>query len=143
MRKILDRRAVLQIRAFTLLESLLVLLISSFVLLLFAGSMTKVVHLARGALFMARFENNYKSTQFLATATTQPQQIAINKGKLTYASRTLSVPSEVEVADFTVKFDRSGNNSSLQKLKFYLPEMKQTIIYQLEIGSGKYRKTVH
>ncbi|MCT1186320.1 competence protein, partial [Lactococcus lactis] len=46
------------------------------------------------------------------------------------------------VKDFTVKFDDKGENSSLQKLTIFLPYEKKFITYQLEIGSGKFKKKI-
>lgn len=143
IRKILEKRDQLVIRAFTLLESLLVLMITSFVLLLFTGSITKIVHVVRGELFVVQFENNYKNVQFLATATRQPQLLSASGNKLIYGNKTNSIPPEVRIDAFSIKFDEKGNNSSLKKLNIFLPFEQKTISYQLEMGSGKYKKTIN
>ncbi|KZK37470.1 Late competence protein ComGD [Lactococcus cremoris] len=52
------------------------------------------------------------------------------------------MPQEVDCGTFLITFDEKGENSSLQKVSFYLPEEKKTIIYQLELGSGKFKKEV-
>ncbi|MDR0198984.1 MAG: type II secretion system GspH family protein [Streptococcaceae bacterium] len=119
------------IRAFTLLESLLVLAISSFLLLLFAGGGMTVVHTVRSILFLAQFENDYKSAQIQAESTHQMKAFTLPKET-----------DEVRFSGTTITFDAQGNNSSLKKLVFTLPYVHQTVSYQLEMGSGKYRKTV-
>lgn len=143
IRKILEKRDQLVIRAFTLLESLLVLMITSFVLLLFTGSITKIVHVVRGELFVVQFENNYKNVQFLATATRQPQLLSASGNKLICGNKMNSIPPEVRIDAFSIKFDEKGNNSSLKKLNIFLPFEQKTISYQLEMGSGKYKKTIN
>ena len=132
-----------QIRAFTLIESLLVLAITSFIIVLFSTSLSNVVHLVRGELFVAQFEQLYKNTQFQAAATGQKQALAVTSGQLSYLGKQLKVPTEVDFTPFSVKFDEAGNNSSLQKIKIYLPYEHKNVVYQLEIGSGKYKKTIN
>jgi len=142
MRKILVRPAASRIKAFTLLESLLVLSITSFLVLLFTGVTTKAVKVVRGELFVASFEQHYKDAQFLAGATGQPETIAAEGKNLTYGGQKMTIPEEVSLSTFSISFDKNGNNSSLKKIVLRLPEEGKTISYQLEMGSGKYQKTI-
>jgi competence protein ComGD len=132
----------LRARAFTLLESLLVLAITSFLIVCFSGTMGNVVSVVRGELFLAQFEQDYKSVQYQAAASAHTENLSLSDGHLTFLNETLALPKEVSAANFTVTFDTHGNNSSLQKLQFYLPAAHQTVIYQLEMGNGKFKKTV-
>ena len=132
----------LQIKAFTLLETLLVLMITSFLILLFSGTIGNTIHIIRGELFIARFENSYKNVQFQASADAQTLVFSASDQVLTVGAETVAIPEEAKVTDFSVKFDKYGNNSSLKKIIISLPYESKTVSYQMEMGSGKYKKTV-
>lgn len=131
------------IRAFTLLESLLVLLIVSFITLFFSAELTQTVHLFKGELFVLQFENLYKMSQENAALQSSSENLESKNGKLIYENKEIDIPKEVEMAEFLIKFDEKGENSSLQKIKVYLPYEKKTILYQMEMGSGKYKKRIN
>ncbi|GAB2028043.1 competence type IV pilus minor pilin ComGD [Lactovum odontotermitis] len=130
------------IRAFTLLETLLVLMITSFVAIMFSVTIGSTIHVVRGELFIARFENSYKHAQFQAAATNQALTFSSAGGFLTSGNEKVEIPQEAEISDFSVKFDSYGNNSSLKKITLSLPYEHKNVIYQLEMGSGKYKKTI-
>lgn len=131
------------IRAFTLLESLLVLLIVSFITLFFSAELTQTVHLFKAELFVLQFENLYKISQENAALQSSPENLGSKNGKLIYENKEIDIPKEVEMVEFLIKFDEKGENSSLQKIKVYLPYEKKTILYQMEMGSGKYKKKIN
>ena len=132
-----------RIRAFTLLESLLVLFIVSFVLLLFTGSVKQSLHIVRGELFVLEFERLYIDTQHTAGLKGQRQSLQLVDKELRGDGRKIVLPVEVQMDEFSLVFDEKAGNSSLKKLKIYLPYQEKTISYQLELGSGKYKKTIH
>lgn len=136
------RRGRLEIRAFTLLESLLVLSLTSFLMLLFSMNLTKTVHVVKGELFVLQFENLYKEVQGDAILLEQNKALTVKNGQLLYENQVITVPIEVEMNDFTFTFDKKGGNSSLQKFQIFMPYEKKTISYQLEIGSGKFKKKI-
>ena len=142
MLRIKERRGNLQIRAFTLLESLLVLGITAFLTLLFSAHLIQTVHLVKGELLLLQFENIYKDTQEDAALLGQTEILKSKATKLVCEHQEIIIPKEVEITDFSVKFNEKGENSSLQKLKIFLPYEKKTVIYQLEMGSGKFKKKI-
>ena len=127
-----------RIKALTLLESLLVLFLCSSVLFLFSGSVKQSVRIARAEIFILQFERLYKDTQRMAGLKGQ-QTLSASNGTLYSHEEVLKVPEEVEINDFSITFDQKSGNSSLQKLQYFFL-IRKTISYQLEIGSGKYKK---
>ena len=67
------------------------------------------------------------------------QTLSASNGTLYSHEEVLKVPEEVEINDFSITFDQKSGNSSLQKLQYFFL-IRKTISYQLEIGSGKYKK---
>ena len=130
------------VRAFTLLESLVVLGITSFVILLFSGGLAGTVHLIKGELFVLEFERAYQRAQADAGLMGQAEVLAVKNQVLICENEKIDLPKEVRCQDFRVVFNGAGENSTLQKLVLTLPYEKQTVIYQMEMGSGKYRKVV-
>ena len=131
-----------RIKGFTLLESLLVLFICSFVIMVFAGSVRQGIRVVRAEIFVLQFERLYKDTQYLASLKGESQTLQSIKGYLRSQEEELRIPEEVEVNDFSITFDKNAGNSSLQKISLYLPYQEKTVSYQLEIGSGKYKKKI-
>jgi competence protein ComGD len=136
------KNEILMIKAFTLLESLLVLLIISFIAISFSLELRQTVHLFKGELFILQFEDFYKRSQEDAALLQKSENLVAKNQVLSCEDKKITIPKEVEVTDFLVKFDVKGENSSLQKLTIYLPYEKKFINYQLEIGSGKFKKKV-
>ena len=136
------KSAKFQTRAFTVLEGLLVLFISSFILFLFTSNMKKTIQLVRGELFVLQFERLYKDTQHRAGLKNQSETLISQNGKISSKEEVIELPREAEINDFSITFDDKAGNSSLQKIIIYLPYQRKTISYQLEIGSGKYNKTI-
>lgn len=98
------------------------------------------MHLFKGELFVLQFENLYKISQENAALQSSSENLESKNGKLIYENKEIDIPKEVEMAEFLIKFDEKGENSSLQKIKVYLPYEKKTILYQMEMGSGKYKR---
>ena len=140
--KIKMNSAILMTRAFTLLESLLVLIIVSFITLLFSSELTQTVHLFKGELFILQFENFYKVSQDDAALLGKSESLTSKNGELIYEGQKINVPKEIEMTDFSIQFDEKGENSSLEKIKIYLPYEKKIILYQVEMGSGKFKKKI-
>ncbi|MFV0556563.1 MAG: competence type IV pilus minor pilin ComGD [Lactovum sp.] len=129
-------------KAFTVLESLLVLMISAFLLFSFSLSFENTLHVIKGELFVARFEQAYKDTQLQASALVEVRTFSVSNGILKAGDEKIEIPEEVLVSDFAIKFNKQGNNSSLKKITIYLPNQSKKITYQLEMGSGKYKKKI-
>ncbi|RZI49277.1 competence type IV pilus minor pilin ComGD [Lactococcus kimchii] len=129
--------------AFTLLESLLVLSLISFLTLVFSAQLIQTLHLVKGELFVLKFEELYKRTQEDAALEASVEYLGAKNGNLLAGQEKVTLPKEVKITDFTVKFDAKGENSSLQKIKIYLPYESKAITYQMEMGSGKYKKQIN
>jgi len=131
-----------QTRAFTLLESLLVLLISSLLVIIFLSNFARTVHQVRARLFLAQFEEAYTSTQKESSYALKANNLMITTNEIRYLNRVIQVPKEVEFEkDMIIKFSQNGGNSSVQKIIVRLPYEDREIKYQLMIGSGRYKKT--
>jgi len=123
----------LKIKAFTLIESLMVLSVTSFILILFSNSFMHTVRVLRGELYLVQFEQVYKFIQLKAIATQTPQEVT---------QETLPVPKEVKCENYRIKFTADGKNTTLPKIVFYLPETQKTVTYQIQMGSARYKKTI-
>lgn len=130
------------IRAFTLFETLLVLSVTSFLTLIFSSALTQTVHLVRGELFVLQFENDFKNTQEDAAFLEKSELLSFQNSVLKVEDETVKLPKEVQMTDFSIQFDAKGENSSLKKIRIFLPYAAKTVTYQLEMGSGKYKKTI-
>ena len=73
------KNEILMTRAFTLLESLLVLLIISFITTLFSSEIIQTVHLFKGELFVLQFENFYKRSQEAAALLQKSVKIEVSQ----------------------------------------------------------------
>lgn len=47
------------------------------------------------------------------------------------------------MSEFVVTFNDKGGNSSLTRININILPENKTIIYQMEMGSGKYKKTIN
>ena len=129
------------VRAFTLLESLLTLAITSFLVLLVSGGISSVYQQVQEQLFFASFESLYRHSQKLSNAQQAQETLSITSTAVKTSKDTLPLPETVSVAKgYTVDFSSSGGNSSLQKIQFRC--QGKTVTYQLYIGSGRYKKSI-
>ncbi len=132
-----------QIKGFTLLEALLVLFITGFILGLFSSSLSKTVKLVKNELFILEFEKMYHSTQTDAAILGQPQTLRVKNKILSNDYSHFSVPDDIQMSEFVVTFNDKGGNSSLTRININILPENKTIIYQMEMGSGKYKKTIN
>lgn len=130
----------LRIRAFTMLESLLVLGIVSLLALGLSISVQSTFAAVEEQIFFMEFEELYRDTQKKSLASQQRTTVSFNKQIVTNGSQKLTVPKGIQApSGQTIVFDRSGGNSSLVKVEFQT--RKETIRYQLYLGNGKIKQT--
>ncbi|HEP1810701.1 TPA: type II secretion system protein [Streptococcus suis] len=127
-------------KAFTLFESLLTLLVVSFLAISLSGTVQTVFRSVQEEIFLWEFEAIYKDSQKLAASSRQKVNLAIGGQEVTNGYQAVEVPGNVEVLEEkNIKFEENGGNSSLSKIRFRLSQ--KTVTYQLYIGSGRYKKT--
>lgn len=128
------------LRAFTLVESLLTLAISCFMVIMLSGSVNHIFQSVDETLFFLSFENLYRDTQKLASVKQESQTLQISQDAISNGVTSVRIPKTVSVAqNYQLVFDKAGGNSSLTKIQFHTEN--QAINYQLYIGSGNYKKT--
>ena len=141
MRNMVVKAAQLPIRAFTLLESLVTLVVVAFLTLSLSGSVTGIFQQVETNLFYLRFEYLYRDSQRLAAAEGTNIELQLTKDKISNGRTSLSIPENIHLdKGQTLVFDAKGGNSSLSKIRF--SSDKEVVTYQLNMGSGKYKKTV-
>ncbi|AUA18155.1 competence type IV pilus minor pilin ComGD [Streptococcus suis] len=127
-------------KAFTLFESLLTLLVVSFLAISLSRTVQTVFRSVQEEIFLWEFEAIYKDSQKLAASSQQKVNLAIGGQEVTNGYQAVEVPRNVEVLEEkNIKFEENGGNSSLTKIRFRLSQ--KTVTYQLYIGSGRYKKT--
>ncbi|MFC5630149.1 MULTISPECIES: competence type IV pilus minor pilin ComGD [Streptococcus] len=128
------------LEAFTLLESLISLLIISFLVITLSGSVQGIFQDVEEKLFFLSFENLYCDSQQLAVAQKSDLQLTLTSQEISNGITKLSLPQSVSLLEEkTIVFDVKGGNHSLTKINFATAD--KTITYQLYLGSGKYQKT--
>ncbi|MGM0097795.1 competence protein ComGD [Enterococcus sp. DIV1083b] len=138
---------------FTLMESLLVLLISSLFLFFPVVAIEYYQRSAEVFGFCARLEKGLytlqqsaiiDNTQTRAIYQAEPTPTVSFYGAATEPVTKIDVPPQLAMQAFPdILFSsQSGNNSSLRKIIFYWQEKKQTISYKFLFGSGRYEKIV-
>ncbi|HEM3524696.1 competence type IV pilus minor pilin ComGD [Streptococcus suis] len=127
-------------KAFTLFESLLTLFVISFLAISLSGMVQTAFRSVQEEIFLWEFEAIYKDSQKLAASSHQTVSLAIGGQEVTNGYQAVQVPRNVEVLEGkTITFEENGGNSSLAKIRFRLS--RNTVAYQLYIGSGRYKKT--
>ena len=130
----------LPIKAFTLLESLLVLFVVSFLLLGLSGSVRAGFNQVQEQLFCLEFERLYEETQRLSLAGHDKLSLKISGRQISNGYQELDFPQTLqEQEQQVILFDRAGGNSSLSKIIFQTED--RTVVYQLYMGNGKFKKT--
>lgn len=138
-------------KGFTLLESLVVLVVVSIFLLIPTFSIGSIQKYTDEALFFARFERYLSATQQAAIARQTQTRLmyyttyfrfigyAYNSGQI-----DLKIPESIQCkSPKSIVFSaKSGNYSDLRLIHFVLPEKQMEIKYQFQMGSGKYTKTI-
>ena len=139
MRNMVVKAAQWPIRAFTLLESLMTLAVVVFLSL--SGSVTGIFQQVEINLFYLRFEYLYRDSQRLASAEGSNVELQLTKDKVSNGRSSLLIPKSIHLdKGQTLVFDAKGGNSSLTKIRF--SSDKEVVTYQLNMGSGKYKKTI-
>lgn len=140
MRKIPISLAQSNLRAYTLLESLLTLFMISFVTILLSSSVHGVFTGVEEQVFFLEFERMYKTSQQLAISSNRPVVLDFTTSTISNGYERLTLPSTVKLQqEQQILVDHHGGNSSLAKIEFLTKEKK--ISYQLYLGSGNYKKT--
>lgn len=130
-----------QTRAFTLLESLLVLFLVSLLALSLSGAVSRTFAKVEENLFFTGFEQLYLDSQRFSSSQQTPVQLKVTGQEVSNGYQLLQLPKTVQVQENkTIEFSADGGNSSLTKLVFRT--QTESIAYQLYIGSGKYKKTI-
>ena len=138
MRNMVVKAAQWPIRAFTLLESLMTLAVVVFLTLSLSGSVTGIFQQVEINLFYLRFEYLYRDSQRLASAEGSNVELQLTKDK---GRSSLLIPKSIHLdKGQTLVFDAKGGNSSLTKIRF--SSDKEVVTYLLNMGSGKYKKTI-
>ena len=141
MRNMVVKAAQWPIRAFTLLESLMTLAVVVFLTLSLSGSVTGIFQQVEINLFYLRFEYLYRDSQRLASAEGSNVELQLTKDKVSYGRSSLLIPKSIHLdKGQTLVFDAKGGNSSLTKIRF--SSDKEVVTYLLNMGSGKYKKTI-
>ena len=141
MRNMVVKAAQWPIRAFTLLESLMTLAVVVFLTLSLSGSVTGIFQQVEINLFYLRFEYLYRDSQRLASAEGSNVELQLTKDKASNGRSSLLIPKSIHLdKGQTLVFDAKGGNSSLTKIRF--SSDKEVVTYLLNMGSGKYKKTI-
>ncbi len=140
MQNIQKKLVLLQIKGFTLLESLLTLFITSFLLLAVSGSVRSSFEQVEEQIFFLEFEHFYRESQKLSSSAQSQLDMSFSRERISNGYTQLAVPRSIQAPeDLTLHFDKAGGNSSLGKIVFQTK--KQTVTYQLYLGNGKFKKT--
>ena len=132
----------LQIKAFTVLESLLVLMISSFILLALSNSVQATFEQIQAKIFFLEFEHFYQESQKLSVSSQRKLVLEISSQEISNGYARLPIPKGIQAPESTqIYFDKAGGNSSLSKVQFQTKE--GLVTYQLYIGNGKFKKTTN
>ncbi len=134
-----NKRWQAKVKAFTLLESLLVLAMVTGMLMILSSQVKPVFAQVRQQLFFLEFEHLYRETQQLSQAKNQQLTLQLTSNQITNGYQTVTLPEDITGPNQSVVFETHGGDNSLQKLSFQTPT--QMVHYQLYLGSGKYKKT--
>lgn len=133
-----------QIRAFTLLESLVTLSVSCLIILLFTNTYQDTLHAVRGQLFVLQFESKLKHQQAQAITRAETRSLSATDYVVKMNGQVLDTPKETLFSDFNITFKENGNIKSIKSAKIIITlpyEGNKQVIYQLQLGSGQYKKT--
>ncbi|MGT2812167.1 competence type IV pilus minor pilin ComGD [Streptococcus minor] len=140
MQNIRKRPQQLRLKAFSLIESLVVLVLISFLTLSLSGSVQQVFRKSQETIFFLTFEQVYIDSQKLALSARQEILLEIGEEHISNGYQDLELPESIQlVQPLTLHFQESGGNSSLAKVQFQTKD--GLVTYQLYLGSGRYKKT--
>ena len=128
-----------RIKAFTMLESILVLGLVSMIALALSGSVQSSFAAVEEQIFFMEFEELYRETQKRSVASQQKTSLNLDGRTINNGSQKLTVPKGIQApSGQSITFDRAGGNSSLAKVEFQTS--KGAIRYQLYLGNGKIKR---
>lgn len=129
-----------QVKAFTLLESLVTLFVVSFLVFSLSGGVQRSFARVQEQVFLLEFEHFYKESQQLAASSQVKINLQFSEKEISNTVSRLQVPASIQSpAGLVLEFDRAGGNSSLKKIAFGLPD--KDVHYQLFLGNGKFKKS--
>ncbi|MCI1902580.1 MAG: type II secretion system GspH family protein [Enterococcaceae bacterium] len=138
-------------RGFTLLETLIVMMIASMMMLLALFGWGRLQDDLEEQRFLANFERNIQHIQQVAIIQEVVTFFRFSKqdGEITFYSRKngyltkiheMKIPSAIEAAGSAeTQFLRgSGNISKLTSYTFQLKNQQKKVTYQFQVGSGRF-----
>ena len=129
----------LRIRAFTMLESLLVLGIASMLALGLSSSVQSTFAAVEEQIFFMEFEELYRETQKRSLASQQKINLILEERSIGNGYQKLAIPEGIQLqSNQSITFDKAGGNSSLASVKFQT--RKEVVRYQLYLGNGKIKR---
>ena len=128
-----------RIRAFTMLESLLVLGIVSLLSLGLSSSVQSTFAAVEEQIFFMEFEELYRETQKRSLASQQKINLMLEETSIENGYQKLAIPKGIQLqSNQSITFDRAGGNSSLASVRFRT--RKEVVRYQLYLGNGKIKR---
>ena len=129
----------LRIRAFTMLESLLVLGIASMLALGLSSSVQSTFAAVEEQIFFMEFEELYRETQKRSLASQQKINLIMEERSIGNGYQKLGIPKGIHLqSNQSITFDKAGGNSSLSNVRFQT--RKEVVRYQLYLGNGKIKR---
>ena len=129
----------LRIRAFTMLESLLVLGIVSLLALGLSSSVQSTFEAVEEQIFFMEFEEFYRETQKRSLASQRKINLMLEERSIGNGYHKLTIPKGIQLqSNQSITFDKAGGNSSLASVKFQTRE--EVVRYQLYLGNGKIKR---
>ena len=129
----------LRIKAFTMLESLLVLGIVSLLVVGLSSSVQSNFETVEEQIFFMEFEALYRETQKRSLASQQKINLMLEERSIGNGYHKLTIPKGIQLqSNQSISFDKSGGNSSLASVRFQT--RKEVVRYQLYLGNGKIKR---
>ena len=127
------------IRAFTLVESLIVLFCTVTIIQLTSFHIQGLFRQMEEKIFWLSFESLYRSTQLSAITCQESRQLRLTEDRITNGKKELIFPRTIHCeGNQVIEFDRYGGNSSLSQIVFKTET--QEVRYQIYLGNGKIKK---
>lgn len=142
----------MNVKGFTLIESLVVLFICTVFMLLPTLSINKWKQALEVDQFLSSFEKKLLFTQQMAVVNTidtqiifleQAKQIKFKDGQVVEKGLTIPVSLQTVGPDKLTFKKGSGNIDKLSKFSFSWTEKNQLIEFQFQLGSGRYVKKIN
>lgn len=129
----------LRIRAFTMLESLLVLGIVSLLALGLSGSVQSTFAAVEEQIFFMEFEELYRETQKRTLASQQKLNLILEERSISNGYQKLAIPKGIQLqSNQSITFDKAGGSSYLVSIRFQTG--KEVVRYRLNMGNGKIKR---